>query len=137
MAQTKWVAVIVVAVVAVAFVLFIATQQPAPDATDSQEVVQELPPEPVTVELRVHRGGYSPDRIEVPRGTPLTINIRTTDGLEHGFSLPVYDVSRFVTPGEVTTVEFTANAVGEWEFYSNIASNANAGNIRGVLVITE
>ena len=113
-----------------------------PPAGNEEQVVEEEQPPPVLVikeihdiDMRVYSGGYQPELIQVNKGDTVNIHIHATDGLVHGFSLPVYKISERVEPGEVVDIEFVASIPGRFEFYSNVASSPNEGNVRGTLEV--
>jgi heme/copper-type cytochrome/quinol oxidase subunit 2 len=139
--KTRWLASITAALVVVLLVLLlIGSQEPRtlPVAPiTSPEPVEELftGPRNVTVELRVHQGGYSPDSITVNRYDNVTLRVRSTDGKVHGLAIPIYGISERVEPGELVVVNFQATIAGTFEYYSDVASNPNSARIRGVLQV--
>ena len=43
------------------------------------------PPDPVTVDVRIHYSRFEPAQIEVPAGTPVTFVLRNDDFIDHEF----------------------------------------------------
>lgn len=132
-----WVYATVVAVLIVAVLLGVALNMPAPAAPLAEEAPTEpaREPEHVEVDLRVSQVGYSPDEIEAYLGDNVTLRIRSTDGLEHSFTMPIYGIDEVIAPGEEVVIEFVADKPGMVQYFSAIASNPNAGNIRGVFTV--
>ncbi len=60
---------------------------------------------------------YNPSSITVNFGDTVKVNIKNTDGVTHGISLPVFGVQEFVKPGETKTIQFVANQRGQPETF--------------------
>mgnify|MGYP002715072456 CR=1 FL=1 len=68
----------------------------------------------VTAEVRIERMRYIPDRIEVPRGTKLVVNLVNDGEKEHDLKLNDANSGR-LTPGETSTTyfgEFNVDTLG-------------------------
>ncbi|WJY96498.1 cupredoxin domain-containing protein [Corynebacterium fournieri] len=68
----------------------------------------------VTAEVRIERMHYIPDRIEVPRGTKLVVNLVNDGEKEHDLKIGDANSGR-LTPGETSTTyfgEFNVDTLG-------------------------
>ena len=68
----------------------------------------------ITIDVRIERMRYIPDRIEVPRGTKLVVNLTNSGEKEHDLKLGDANSAR-LAPGETTTTyfgEFNSDALG-------------------------
>ena len=94
---------------------------------------------PATVELVARapeRGNWSPQTIRVTRGRQVTIVIRNTDVVTHGFYLPALDLHvSEIKPGDVARVSFTPDAVGEFPFYCSVWCGDYHLHMRGKLIV--
>lgn len=76
-------------------------------------------------------GGYSPAGIEVEAGRPVRLAFERADtsGCSEEVVLPDFGVRRFLPTGARTTVEFTPEKAGTYEF------TCGMGMLRGRLVV--
>lgn len=154
--MTNWKLALVAAAVITLAVFALISTQPDPadihpptdtgaETSDAQasaeerttQTTQPQGPQERTIQMRVHRQAYNPDRIEVNKGDTITITATATDGIAHGFAIGPYEISQRIEPGEYTTFSFEATQAGEYTYYSNVASHAGAGNLKGTLVVNE
>jgi cytochrome c oxidase subunit 2 len=61
---------------------------------------------------------WTPQHIEVPRGSRVTFYVTSTD-VEHGFSIPETGVNTMVTPGWVSSVSHTFETPGTFLLVCN------------------
>ena len=82
----------------------------------------------VTVEVR---GGYSPSTIRVRKGAPVRIlfNRQETSGCSEEVVFPDFGIKRFLPAHETTTVEFTPEDAGTYEFTCGMSM------LRGKIVV--
>ncbi len=74
----------------------------------------------VTVYMTLIRSHLTPDVIEVNKGDHVTIhltNVEAAKDATHGFAISDYNINLSVEPGEVETVEFTADRSGVFPYY--------------------
>ena len=80
--------------------------------------------------------GYSETEIKVRKGETVKITLTNSNGF-HNFVIDELDVvSKKIKEGDVTTFEFTAGEVGNFEFYCSIGNHRAQGMI-GTLIIEE
>ena len=122
--DTTQIAVTTGGIVVIGFILWFffgrkATTAARDDATGVQEV--EV----------VVRGGYTPDRIEVSRGRPVSLTFlrKESNPCTEQVILGDFGISRTLPEGERVPVEFTPKKAGEFTFHC--AMNM----VRGTLVV--
>lgn len=82
-------------------------------------------------------GGWQPERISVTQGDRVRLRLHGADVI-HSFVLGRTDVDRVVVqPGEVKSVEFVADAAGEFTFYCDIWCSPYHYRMRGVLEVRQ
>ena len=72
-------------------------------------------PEPQLVKLVAQRFRYTPGEFRVIAGRPVVLQITSLDFL-HGFNMPDLKLRADLPPGIVTTVRFTPEQPGVYEF---------------------
>ncbi len=89
------------------------------------------PAGPQHVLVRVD-GGYSPAAVQVEAGRPVRLSFDRADssGCSEEVVLPDFGIRRFLPTGSVTTVEFTPDQPGTFEF------TCGMGMLRGRLIVT-
>lgn len=136
----KRVLILVVAMIAITIII-VGLQQtnPQPQPTQPQQEVQQETHQPTThnINLRVHRQGFSPNNITVHKGDTVNLDIRSTDGLTHGFSIDSYNIREEIPPLTPVQVSFEADAAGTFTYYTHVNSHAGYSNVRGTLIIQE
>ncbi len=77
-------------------------------------------------------GGYSPSAIEVEAGRPVRLSFDRADssGCSEQVVFPDFGLRRFLPTGAVTSVEFTPDQPGTYEF------TCGMGMLRGRIVVT-
>jgi heme/copper-type cytochrome/quinol oxidase subunit 2 len=85
-----------------------------------------------TITARDYR--FSPDRIEVGQDDLVKLVVQSQD-VAYSLTINQYRVSRRVPAGGSTVVEFRADQVGTFEFYSDMKNDARHGEMKGQLVV--
>ena len=98
---------------------------PRPDAP-SEQVVQ----------IVARKFAFTPERVEVKKGIPVVLEISTRD-VEHGFSIPDFNVRTAVEPGEVRRVRFTPDRAGTFDFLCDVYCGSGHEEMSGTLVVSE
>lgn len=107
----------------VAAALFFGTMRPPPDTVD---LVARAP----------ERGNWLPQTIHVRKGHEITLHIRNTDIVTHGFYLPEYDLEvAEIKAGERKTLTFTADRAGEFTFFCSVWCSDYHMHMRGTLIV--
>jgi cytochrome c oxidase subunit 2 len=81
---------------------------------------------------------YTPNEIRVKKGDKVKITVTTSeDKMKHNFTVDEYGIeSDNAEKGKPITFEFTADKVGEFEFYCSIYDHREKGQ-KGTLIVTE
>ncbi len=79
------------------------------------------------------RGGYDPAAVRVRRGAPvrLVFDRQETSGCSEEVVLPEFGIKRFLPAHQKTTVEFTPERAGTYEF------TCGMGMLRGQLTVVD
>lgn len=89
-----------------------------------------------TINMEAGSFYYTPNEIRVKKGETVRIVMSSVD-MMHDFKIDELDVSLPVTrAGETNTVEFTADTVGEFEFYCTVGQHRANGQV-GTLIVEE
>lgn len=87
----------------------------------------------VTVAMEAGNYYFSPKTITAKKGDTIKITL-TGKGMLHDFTLDEFNVSSSVEPGKTTTIEFTVDKAGSFEFYCSIGSHRQRGQV-GTLTV--
>ena len=79
---------------------------------------------------------FDPSVIRVKKGEKVRLIITATDH-DHGFKLDTFDVNQVLKKGDPTTIEFTADKVGEFEFKCSVYCGMGHRKMKGKLVVEE
>lgn len=77
---------------------------------------------------------FTPARLEVIQDDLVKVTVQSAD-VAYSFTIDDYRLSRRVPAGGSTTIEFRADQVGTFAFYSNLTSDARHAKMRGELVV--
>jgi hypothetical protein len=77
---------------------------------------------------------FSPDRIEVTQEDLVKLTVESAD-VAYSFTIDEYRLSRRIPAGGKTVIEFRADQVGTFDFYSNMTSDARHSKMRGQLTV--
>lgn len=98
------------------------------------EVKEEEKKVPVALEVKAKNFEFVPSRLEVQEGDQVTINFICEEGA-HNLVLDEFEVeTEVLEKDESVTVEFTADQVGEFEYYSSDEDDRDLGLV-GTLVV--
>lgn len=90
-----------------------------------------------TIEVKAKEYRFIPARIEVAKGTRVTVRMRNAGKERHEWELPAYDVEiKPVPPGGTGEVTFVADKAGTYEFLCDIEDHYERG-MRGFLIVKE
>ena len=78
---------------------------------------------------------FSPSRLEVTQDDLVKLTVQSED-VAYSVTIDEYRLSRRVPAGGSTTIEFRADRVGTFPFYSNMTSDARHAEMRGELVVS-
>jgi heme/copper-type cytochrome/quinol oxidase subunit 2 len=79
---------------------------------------------------------YTPPRIDVALGDRVRI-IFVAEDAPHSLVVAAYRLSKRAVPGRPATLEFLADRVGTFLYFSDLSSDQDCANMRGELIVTE
>lgn len=86
------------------------------------------------VTVRIRPFSYSIDKIEVNEGDLVRINVINDQGA-HDLVIEGYDIgTNVLTAGQKESLEFIADAVGEFEYYCSVDGHRDQG-LKGVFIV--
>jgi cytochrome c oxidase subunit 2 len=89
----------------------------------------------LVVARTAERGGFQPSRIVVRQGQRVRLRILAED-VTHGFQLLHFGIDAgAIKTGTITTVEFTADRVGDFPFYCSVRCSPLHMALMGTLVV--
>jgi len=77
---------------------------------------------------------FTPARLEVTQDDLVKVTVQSQD-VAYSLTIDEYRVSKRIPAGGSTTVEFRADRVGTFAFYSNMTSDSRHANMRGELIV--
>lgn len=79
---------------------------------------------------------FDPAVITVKKGDKVRLLITATDR-DHGIKIEAFDIDQVLKKGDPTTIEFTANKVGTFEFKCSVYCGMGHRKMKGKVVVTE
>jgi cytochrome c oxidase subunit 2 len=79
---------------------------------------------------------FNPSLITVRKGEKVRLIITATDR-DHGFKLDAFRIDQVLKKGDPTTIEFTADKVGTFEFKCSVYCGRGHGKMKGKVVVEE
>ena len=114
---------IVVTVGAISVTSWLISQRPVLGETNA-----------VVINITARQWNYTPSEIRVKEGQTVIFRIKSID-VPHGFVIEEYRINAFLTPGETVDVKFTANQVGEFQYFCNVFCGTGHPNHKGKLIV--
>ena len=79
---------------------------------------------------------FDPSVITVKKGEKVRLIITATDR-DHGIKIDGYDINQVLEKGDPTTIEFTADKAGTFEFKCSVYCGMGHRKMKGRLVVEE
>lgn len=92
----------------------------------------------VHVYMTAMRSHFTPDVIRVKKGEHVMLHVTNIEQIAdatHGFAVPAYNLQASLDPGEVATLEFTADKTGSFAFYCTEFCSALHLEMQGWLLV--
>jgi nitrosocyanin len=117
-----------------------SNEQTAPDSTSAGASAETIMAETATdvriIDLEAGSFYYKPSTITVKKGEKVKIIMKSVD-MMHDFNIDELGVKIPITKsGETSTVEFTAEQVGSFEYYCSVGQHRANGQI-GTITVEE
>ena len=97
---------------------------------ETTEKVQELK----EINVVAKQFSFEPNPIIVNQGEKVRL-LLTSEDVEHGFAVKEYNINEKIKPGEITTVEFTADKTGEFEVICSVICGSGHSGMKGKLIV--
>jgi cytochrome c oxidase subunit 2 len=114
---------LVIAAVVISITAILMAQRPAPEDTNA-----------ISINITARQWNYTPSEIRVKEGQTVILHLKSVD-IPHGFVIEEYRVNTFLPPGEIVDVKFTANLVGEFQYFCNVFCGTGHPNHKGKLIV--
>ena len=88
----------------------------------------------VEIDMTAKQWEFIPSVITVNQGDLVRITATSID-VPHGFALPEFNVSEYLSPGQPVTFEFVADKKGTFTFFCNVACGQGHSQMRGTLIV--
>jgi nitrous-oxide reductase len=114
------------------------TMSPSDKAIEKGEERVERKGNKVEIYMTAMRSHFTPDVIRVKKGDEVTLHItsvETAQDATHGFAIPAYNKQVSLDPGEVVSIEFTADTSGSFGFYCTEFCSALHLEMQGWLLV--
>src|SRR5215203_1421930 len=95
---------------------------------------QEQAPNRREFTLRARDYRFAPSRLEVTQDDLVKVTVQSED-VAYSLTIDEYRLSKRVPAGGTTTLEFRADQVGTFAFYSNMTNDSRHAQMRGELVV--
>lgn len=109
---------------------------PTYSAQTSKPYIADPKAKEVTIDMKAYKYAYDPGDITVYEGQKITLKITAVDR-KHGFKLDAYNINVTLPQGEVTTVTFVADKIGEFPFKCSVMCGPGHFNMKGVLKVVK
>jgi cytochrome c oxidase subunit 2 len=86
------------------------------------------------VVLEARRFEFSPSTVTVTAGSTVKMTIKSVD-VQHGFSLPDFNISETLEPNKTVEIEFVADKKGTFNFFCNTYCGAGHSSMNGRLIV--
>lgn len=109
---------------------------PTEESMNDGSMMEENNKGELVIEVEGENFSFAPNEIKVKKGDKVTINFKSASGF-HDFVIDEFDVAtKQVQTGEMSSVTFTADKVGSFEFYCSVGNHRAMGMV-GTLVVEE
>ena len=93
-------------------------------------------PEPLNMALEATDIAYDTDNISAVVGQTVNIEYVNNGALEHNFIIDEFGIDNLLQSGESSTISFTPEQTGTYEYYCNVAGHLEAG-MKGTVTVSE
>jgi cytochrome c oxidase subunit II len=92
--------------------------------------------QPQIIDITASKFQFSPSRITLKKGRPITIRLTSTDGA-HGLAIPALKVDADVPPGGTAEVTVTPRVAGTFKAFCDRYCGTGHGNMKMNLTVVE
>ena len=113
-----------------------ATEKPKEKNTSIVNVAETGEQNIYEINMTAKKFDFDPHTIIVNKGEKVILNITSID-VNHGISIPDFNVSADLPANETVKVEFTADKIGEFEFKCSVFCGSGHRSMSGKIIIEE
>lgn len=88
------------------------------------------------ITMTAKRYAFDPPVIELKKGEKVRLIITAVDH-DHGIKIDAYDIDQVLKKGDPTTIEFTADKAGTFEFRCSVFCGMGHRKMKGMLKVGE
>jgi cytochrome c oxidase subunit 2 len=88
------------------------------------------------ITMTAKRYAFDPPVIELKKGEKVRLIITAIDH-DHGLKLDAYDIDQVLKKGDPTTIEFTADKAGTFEFKCSVFCGVGHRKMKGMVKVEE
>lgn len=88
------------------------------------------------IKITAKKFEYSPNKITLKKGVPVTLELTSLDRL-HGFNCPDLKIRSDVSPEKVSTINFTPEKTGTFEFHCDVFCGIGHEQMTGTITVTD
>ena len=93
-------------------------------------------PDPLNVTLSATDIAYDIDNINASIGQIVNVEFVNKGALEHNFIIDEFGIDNLLQSGESSTISFTPDQTGTYEYYCNVAGHLEAG-MKGTVTVSK
>jgi len=93
-------------------------------------------PEPLNMTLSATDIAYDIHNINAAIGQIVNVEFVNKGALEHNFIIDEFSIDNLLQSGESSTISFTPEKAGTYEYYCNVAGHLEAG-MKGTVTVSE
>jgi Icc-related predicted phosphoesterase len=108
---------------------FVLTESPMASAKTD-------PPQEQVIKITAKKFEYSPNKIILKKGIPVVLELTSLDRL-HGFNCPALKIRSDIPPNKVSTVRFTPQQTGNFDFHCDVFCGTGHGGMTGTFTVTD
>jgi Icc-related predicted phosphoesterase/plastocyanin len=88
------------------------------------------------IKITAKKFEYSPDKIIIKKGVPVTLELTSLDVL-HGFNCPDLKIRSDIPREKVSTIRFTPEKTGTFDFHCDVFCGSGHEQMTGTITVTE
>lgn len=103
------------------------------DPSSSEETSIEVP-ETKEFNIIAKQWDFSPSTITVNQGDKVILNVKSID-VAHGLAIREFGINEYLSPGQTTKIEFTANRKGTYSFFCSVSCGVGHTRMSGKIIV--
>lgn len=108
----------------------------APSNTSEGPAVQTTTPTSQVIRVTAKQWEFVPSEIRVKKGERIILEVTSTD-VDHGLSIPDFNINQNLRPGATERIEFTPDKAGTFSMVCSVFCGGGHRGMRGTLTVEE